>query len=133
MVNMLKVTKVVKRHTHKVDVPFVVSHNNSIVSDTVTLIIDDDRDEFIASHVPAYCPKKDDSIAVLKLKLLGSVTDFVEDVSNIAKLLEKHGIVPASDDELDKFVGDVTGELLDRTQNDSDVVNIKKTIKCVHA
>jgi len=94
------------------------------------LIIEDERDEYIASSVKAYCPKKEKSLEALKRELFSAVADLVVNKPKLAKLLKKAG---GSEDKLVEFTDLLTDALFDETQLDSNVVRLQKSIRCIKA
>ena len=121
-----------KSHKHKVR---VVVHVPApyFFSLVMWLIIEDERDEYIASSVKAYCPRTEKSLEVFKHELLGSITDLTTNVPAVVELLKKEGRLSDIKGKLGKFIGKLTGALLDATQLDSNAILLQKAAKCIEA
>jgi hypothetical protein len=122
------VQKKVDKHEHLVVVNVKVSYPRTYISASVPLVIEDERDEYIADHVPAYCPgKKDSSVAEFEQKLLGSIVDFFQDDVNVAQFLAEES--ERDYGSLAEFKDKLMDKVFDHTR--WNVESLLKSVKCV--
>jgi hypothetical protein len=117
-----------KPHLHKVFIPYNVKVRDSVFSGILIMFIENENDEYVAESVPAYCPRKEKSIDVLRQQLLGTATDFSQTKWEIGELAKKHGLV--SEGEIKEFTNRLINQVFERTQDSTFLVELMKSIVC---